>query len=191
MKTTNILITIFAIAIFLLGYMIGERSVNEKIPKGYELITAGTMDSIRSLKPEIQVVDSIVYVDTIVYRDRLIPAPIHIDEEINLYVDSLINDTTHLIISDWIKGSLIKRNIELRRSVVLREIKIPYPVFYPQPIFKDKPKTTQLYIGAGLGSLVGADIGVITRNNWGYGAEVLTDFDKRYYLFKLKRVIDF
>ena len=189
MKTVKSILTIVvALLIFVFGFLVGERCTQFSVPAGKTLVSTAVLDSIKNLKPEIIVKDSIVFRDTTIYRDRPLPPPEPVEPDINLYIDSMVNDTTHLIIKDWVKGTIERRDIEYRPSYVLRTVREPYPVFYPEIEYKDKPDRWQFYIGGGAGSLVGAEAGAI-KNNWMYGGEILTDSRERYYLFKVKRII--
>lgn len=189
MKTVKSILTlIIALLVFVFGFLIGERYTQFSVPAGKTLISTAILDSIKNLKPEIIVNDSIVYRDTTIYRDRPLPPPDPVEPDINLYVDSMVNDTTHLIIKDWVKGTIERRDIEYRPSYVLRTIREPYPVFYPEIEYREKPDRWQFYVGGGAGNLVGAEAGAI-KNNWMYGGEVLTDSKETFYLFKVKRII--
>lgn len=189
MKTIKTFFTIIiGLLIFVFGFLVAERYTQFVVPEGKQLVSIAVMDSIKNLKPEIIVKDSLVYVDTIVYRDRPLPPPEQVEPEINLYTDSIVNDTTHLIIKDWVRGTIERRDIELKRSVVLRTIREPYAVFYPETVYRDRPDRRQFYIGGGAGNLVGAEVGTI-KNNWMYGGEILTDSKEKFYLFKVKRII--
>lgn len=189
MKTIKTFLAVMAgLLAFAFGFLVGERYSNFRVPPGKELVETAILDSIRNLKPEIIINDSIVYRDTTIYKDRPIPPPVPAEPDINLYVDSLVNDTTHLIIKDWVKGTIERRDIEYRPSYVLRTVREPYPVFYPEIEYREKPDRWQFYVGGGAGKLVGAEAGAI-KNNWMYGGEVLTDSKETFYLFKVKRII--
>ena len=178
-----VLVALFA------GAYLGNKAVKQRIPAGFELIATGTLDSIQDLKPDTITKDSIIFRDTTIYIDRPIPAPEKISDSLNLYVDSIINDSTYIVISDLIRGTLEHRDIELRRSVVLREIKQPYPVFYPKIEYVDQSEKWNLYAGAGVGSITGLEFGAI-KNNWMYGGELLYRYhDERFFMLKVKRIL--
>jgi len=192
-KTT--LLIIAALLVFTFGFLVGERYSNFRVPPGKELVKTAFLDSIKNLRPEIIVKDSIVFQDTIIYRDRDIPVPIEIRPEVNLYVDSIVNDSTHLIITDEIKGELINREVEYKRAVLLREIRTPYPVIVERDIEVYSPPWS-VYGNITTGGnanvfMAGAGIGIITRKNLMIGAQVLTDFDNNYFGLSIGRKFDF
>lgn len=191
----KILQIIFVLSVLVGGFLLGQQCSSYKLPKGKELVTTAFLDSIKSLKPEVIVKDSLIFKDSIVYRDRPVPEPKPLSPEINLYIDSIVNDSTHLIIKDEIKGSLINREIEFKRAVLLREIRTPYPVIVEREINTYTPPFS-LYgnIGTGgnqngfAGSL---EIGFINKNSTMIGGQVLTDFNNRFYLIKLGKTFRF
>jgi hypothetical protein len=190
----NILITMLALLIFMFGFLVGERYSNFRIPTGKELVTKSFLDSIKNLKPDTIVRDTIIYQDTIIYRDRNIPTPIPLTAEINSYVDSIVNDSTYLVIKDEIKGELLSRDIEIRRSMLIREINTPYPVIVERDIEVYTPPWSvygNIITGGNNNHfMAGVGFGFINRKNTIIGGQILTDFENRFYTFTIGRKID-
>jgi len=196
MKTLiKILQIILVTSVLIGGFLLGRQCSTYKLPEGKELVTTAFLDSIKSLKPEVIVKDSLIFKDSIVYRDRPIPSPKPLSPEINLYIDSIVNDSTHLIIKDQIKGSLINREIEFKRAVLMTEIRTPYPVIVEREVNVYTPPFS-IYGNVGMGGnkegfMGSLEIGVITKRNTILGGQVLTDFNNDFYVFKIGKVFSF
>ena len=196
MKTIKTILTaIIALLILVFGFLIGERVSNYRIPPGKVLVAKSFLDSINNLKPDTIIIDSVIYEDRIVYRDREIPVPVEVEPGLNFYSDSIIDDTTYLVINDIIRGELVNREIELKRAVILREINTPYPVIVEREIEVYSPPWS-LYGNVITGGnqhrfMTGVGFGFINRSNTIIGGQILTDFDKNYFSVTIGRKFDF
>lgn len=182
----SILLFLFAAICVLCGYFIGERVVQFSPPAGKVLVSQNFIDSLRSLKPQVVVRDRFIFEEKVVYRDRPVPVPVPISPEINEYVDSLINDSTWIVIKDRIAGELLHRDLNVRRSVVLREINTPYPVIVDREVYLPAVVRNQFYGQALVGGnsqrfLMGAQLGIINKRNTMLSGMVLTDFNEPIY----------
>ena len=59
-------------------------------------MTKQFLDSIKNLKPDTVRITKYIKRDTTIYKDRPIPFPIYIGNNTNVYVDSIINDSTYI-----------------------------------------------------------------------------------------------
>ena len=194
-------LNIFAIVIVMtllvgFGYWLATKTVDYQPPEGYTLIAQSEMDSLNNLKPDTVVQDSLVFKEKIVYKDREVPKPIPVTPEINFYSDSLIDDSTHLIINDTVRGSILSRNIELKRAIKYRTIKQPYPQFIETTKFVERPKPWSLYGGGVLSGtknkfIPGIELGYISRKNVKIGAQLSTDFENKYISVTIGKKFDF
>lgn len=188
-----------AVALILIGVFIGTKVTNPPYepPDGYTLISKAEIDSLNNLEPEIIVNDSIVYRDTTIYVDRPVPAPQPTDDpEISFYPDSIVNDSTFLVIHDWVRGEIVRRNIELRRAIRYTEIRVPYPKFIETTKFLEPEPEWSLYgdvraMGNSNTFVSGAEIGFITRSNLKAGVNLYTNFDQSYIGFTIGTTFDF
>lgn len=194
-------LNIFAIIIVMtllvgFGYWLATQITDYQPPEGYTLISVSEIDSLNNLKPDTVVRDSLVFEEKIVYKDREIPTPVPVTPDINFYSDSLINDTTHLIINDTIRGSLLSRNIELKRAIKYRTINIPYPKFIETTKFIERPNPWSLYGGVILSGtknkfIPGIEMGYISKKNIKIGAQLSTDFNNKYIGVAIGKKFDF
>jgi len=187
------------IALILLGVFIGAKIVDKPYspPDGYTLISQAEIDSLNNLEPEVVFEDSVVWRDTTIYRDRPVPAPQPTpDPEISFYPDSIVNDSTFLVIHDWVRGEIVSRDIEFRRAVTYTKIKVPYPKFIETVKFKDCPPKWSLYgdltaFGNKNIFIPGVEVGFITKGNTKIGFSLHTDLEHEYIGFSIGKTFDF
>lgn len=178
----NILLFLFAGLCVLCGYFIGERVVQFSPPAGKVLVAQDFIDSLQSLKPDTVTIDSTKLLDPVIeYRDRTVPVPVKVEPDLLEYNDSIVNDSTWLVVRSLVRGELVSQSYEFRRSVVLRTVKEPYPVLIDRPVHGAEELRARYY-GQLLASgnehrfMPGLQLGVITKNNTVISAMVLTDF---------------
>lgn len=178
------------LAMFGGGYYLASQKTIARIPNGMALVKMSFIDSLSNLKTQVITRDSIVTRDTIIYRTR--PTAQKVDSTGLTFVsDSIINDSTHIVINDSIRGELISRLIEYIPKVVFTEVRVPYPVFMDCPTQQLPPAPERavliygdLEIGGNASAfLSGINLGIVTPKNNKYGIGMLTDFNKRYYTF--------
>jgi len=152
----KILLSLFAALMLLCGYFIGERFAPRPPAEVVQLPAP---------PPVVVVKDSVIYRDTVIYRTRPVPVPVPQVPDLMAYSDSIINDSTHVVINDTIRGELVSREVEVRPVVIVRTETItqdvPYMVENP-PVF---PFTLSL------GAVGGRDI---------YGAQVALNWRNTY-----------
>lgn len=179
----NLFSIIAVIAILIGGYWLGTKFSEPTYPEGTTLVSTAMLDSLKSLKPEIVVKDSVVWRDTTIYKTT--PSPIPKTPEINMYSDSIINDSTWLVINDRIKGLLLSRTVENRSPIRYTKIREPYPVLVDNPIYLPQKQRTQYWgrlntLGNRNTFLVGVEGGVVTNSRLMIGVGGMTDFNDKY-----------
>lgn len=185
MKTIqNIIIGLAALLILVGGYFIGQRFAKPEFPQGTTLVSTAMLDSLKNLKPKIIVKDSIVWKDTTIYKT--IPKPVPITAEINAYSDSIVNDSTWIVINDTIKGELLNREVQTKSMVKYTEKSVPYPVLIDNPVYLTSKPKTQFYgkvdmVGNKNTFLSGFELGIITKQNYSIGGGIITDFGNNKY----------
>jgi len=195
-KTANVLIIFLVVFGGILGYLVGERFAPTSYPSGTVLVKQSFLDSL-SILPDTVYQDTIVWRDTTIYKDRPIPTPIPTAEpEIVMYVDSLVNDSTYLVIKDKIQGVLLERQIDFARALSYRFIRIPYPVIVDRPVVVPNSPPFTLYGDIAFGGnanafLLGGEVGFINKSQIKFGAQVLTNFEDRFYIIKLGKSFNF
>ena len=152
----KILLALFAALMLICGYLIGERFAPRPPAKIVELPAP---------PPEVIVKDTVIFRDTVIYRTRPVPVPVPQAPNLQAYSDSIINDTTYVVINDTIRGELVSREVQVRPVVVVRtEVitqEVPYMVENP-PVL---PFT--LSVGAmGGRDIYGAQIALSYRNTY-------------------------
>jgi hypothetical protein len=154
----KILLALFAILMITVGYIIGERFAPRPPAKVVQLPAP---------PPVVIYRDTVIYYrDTaVVYRTRPIPVPVPEVSNLVAYSDSIINDSTHIVINDTIRGELVSREVKVRPVVVVRTEtitqEVPYMVENP-PVL---PFT--LSIGAvGGRDVFGAQVALNYRNSY-------------------------
>jgi len=188
----NTLLIIVLIGLLVIAYNIGDRSVKERIPEGYTLLSDVMMDSLTSLKPDTIKVRDTMWLDPIVENDRPIPEPAPTeDPEIKKYVDEMLQANARIIITDWIRGDLVKRDVEYYPFEVQTTIRQPYPVFIDKVVFRDPPQPLQLYGGAVIGRMYGVELGVVFKNDWKLGYQRTYFGDMKFNSFTVGRVFKF
>lgn len=195
MKKLQILFVLFLIVIGLfLGFFVGERYTQFRVPDGKVLVTKQFLDSIKNLKPDTVRITKYIKRDTTIYKDRPIPFPIYIGNNTNVYVDSIINDSTYLIITDEIQGILKNRDIIIGRTEVHKYIHVPYPVIMERVVEKETETQQLVYGSIGISTnlqvLQGSiEAGYITKEDWLFGAQYQRIYDKNFYTIKLGKTI--
>lgn len=180
----NILLFLFAGLCVLCGYFIGERVVQFSPPAGKVLVSEAFIDSLQSLKPDTVIIDSTKLLEPVIeYRDRPVPVPVKVEPDLLEYNDSIVNDSTWLVVRSLVKGELVSQSYEFRRSVVLRTVKEPYPVIVDREVYLPAELRTQFYGQALMGGnsqrfMIGAQLGIINKRNTMISGMVLTDFDQ-------------
>ena len=188
----NTLLIIILIGLLVIAYNTGNRSVKERIPEGSTLFSDILMDSLISLKPDTIKVRDTIWLDKIVEKDRPIPAPAPTeDPEIKKYVDEMLQANARIIITDWIRGDLVKRDVEYYPFEVQTTIRQPYPVFIDKVEFRDPPQPLQLYGGAVIGRMYGVELGVVFKNDWKLGYQRTYFSDMKFNSFTVGRVFKF
>src|SRR5690554_1430991 len=152
----KILLVLFAALMLLCGYFIGER---------FDPRAPDKVVQLPAPPPVVVVKDSVIYRDTVIYRTRPVPAPVPDTPALVAYSDSIINDSTHVVINDTLRGELVSREVQVRPVVIVRTETItqdvPYMVGNP-PVL---PFT--LSIGAmGGRDVFGAQIALNWRNTY-------------------------
>jgi hypothetical protein len=152
----KILLALFAILMITIGYIIGERFAPRPPAKVVQLPAP---------PPVVIYRDTAIYRDTVIYRTRPVPVPVPQVPGLVAYSDSIINDSTHVIINDTIRGELVSREVKVRPIVVVRTEtitqEVPYMVENP-PVL---PFT--LSVGAvGGRDIFGAQIALNYRNSY-------------------------
>ena len=152
----KILLALFALLMLICGYIIGERFAPRPPAKVVQLPAP---------PPEVVLKDTIIYRDTVIYRTRPVPVPVPQAPDLQAYSDSIINDTTYVVINDTIRGELVSREVQVRPVVVVRTEtvtqEVPYMVENP-PVL---PFT--LLVGAmGGRDIYGAQIALNYRNTY-------------------------
>lgn len=188
----NILSIIILIGLFIIGYYTGNKSVKERIPEGYNLLSNVMVDSLMSLKPDTVKMRDTMWLDPIVENDRPIPEPTPTeDPEIKKYVDEMLQANARIIITDWIRGDLVKRDVEYYPFEVQTTIHQPYPVFIDKVEFSDPLQPLQLYGGAVIGRMYGVELGVVLKNDWKLGYQRTYFDDMKFNSFTVGRVFKF
>lgn len=178
-----------------LGFLVGERKY--KIPADMEIVPIAFLDSIRNLKPDTIWRDSIVWKDTTVYKYRPIPVAVPTeDPDIVFYSDSIVNDSTFLVINDKIKGQLMERSVLLSRAVTYRYISTPYPVIFDRPVITPSSPSLigygDILFGGNQSTFqLGGEVGMIDTSNTKLGFQIATNFDDTFYFVKLGKAIRF
>lgn len=136
---TKSFLIVLAIGLFYLIFL-RECKKDEYPPNGFELVSDEFMDSLiaaANKPPVIIIKDSIVYRDTIIYIIREVPKPVEVTPEINIYRDSIYNDSIRV----WTE-LLVSGDVELwnqwyqpiiHYQTITKEIKVPYPVVEKVP----------------------------------------------------------
>src|SRR5690606_31667299 len=132
--------------------------------------------------------------DTTIYKDRPIPFPNYIGNNTNVYVESIINDSTYLIITDEIQGILKNRDIIISRTEVHKYIHVPYSVNMERVVEKETETQQLVYGSIGISTnlqvLQGSiEAGYITKEDWLFGAQYQRIYDKNFYTIKLGKTI--
>lgn len=152
----KILLALFAALMLLCGYFIGERFAPRPPAKVVQLPAPPA---------EVVVKDTVIYRDTVVYRTRPVPVPVPEASELVAYSDSIVNDSTHVIINDTIRGELVSREVQVRPVVVVRTEIITQDV--PYMVQQEAVEPLFLSIGAmGGRDIYGAQIALNYRNTY-------------------------
>lgn len=163
MKTIRtILYTMAAMLLIICGFLIGERVANFTVPQGKALVELSVIDSLKNIPPTI-LIDT-VRVDTIIYRDRLIPKPEPTpDSAVLKYTDHIVNAYSRLIIRDWIRGELVKREVDFTPYLITKTVQEPYPVYIKTEAEKAREIRLQAFTGITVGRRPGIEIGLNTE----------------------------
>jgi hypothetical protein len=176
------------------GYKMPEKK-EYLIPDGFSLIFQADLDSINNITPDTIVKDSIILKERIIYEDRFIKSEIAKNGN-KVYRDSIVNDSTFLIITDTIDGTLLSRKIEFMRALRYRELRVPFPQFITSTKHVIDKRNFSLYIGGTiLGNkncfMAGGEGGFITSRNIQFGAILVTDMSNKYIGVSIKKIFDF
>ena len=152
----KILLALFALLMLTFGYLIGERFAPRPPAKVVQLPA-----------PPAQVIvkDTVIYRDTIIYRTRPVPVPVPQVPDLVAYSDSIINDSTHVVINDTIRGELVSREVKVRPIVVVRTETITQDV----PYMVENPPVLPFTLS--VGAMGGRDI---------YGAQIALNYRNTY-----------
>lgn len=181
-----------------IGMYFGYKMSGKKeylTPDGFALISQHELDSINNMTPDTIVKDSIILKERIVYEDRFIKSEITRNGN-KVYRDSIVNDSTFLIITDTIDGTLLSRKIEFMRALRYRELRVPFPQFITNTKHIVDKRKFSLYIGGTmLGNkncfMAGGEGGFITSRNIQFGAILMTDMRNGYIGVSIKKIFDF
>src|SRR5690554_5932340 len=152
----KILLSLFAALMLLCGYLIGERFAPRPPAKVVQLPAPPA---------EVVIKDTVIYRDTVIYCTRPVPVPVPDTPELVAYSDSIINDSTHVVINDTIRGELVSREVQVRPVVVVRTETITQDV----PYMVENPAVLRLNLS--IGAIEGRDI---------YGAQTAFNYRKTY-----------
>lgn len=152
----KILLALFALLMLTFGYIIGERFAPRPAAKVVQLPAP---------PPVVIVKDTVVYRDTVIYRTRPVPVPVSEVPSLVAYSDSIINDSTHVVINDTIRGELVSREVKVRPIVVMRTETITQEVPY---LVENMPVLPlSLSVGAiGGKEIFGAQVALNYRNTY-------------------------
>ena len=152
----KILLALFALLMLTFGYLIGERFAPRPPAKVVQLPA-----------PPAQVIvkDTVIYRDTIIYRTRPVPVPVPQVPDLVAYSDSIINDSTHVVINDTIRGELVSREVKVRPIVVVRTETITQDV----PYMVENPPVLPFTLS--VGAMGGRDI---------FGAQIALNYRNTY-----------
>lgn len=163
MKTIRtILYTMAAMLLIICGFLIGERVSNFTVPQGKALVSLSVIDSLKNIPPVI------VYrtdtLEIIIYKDRILPTPEPTPEPgVLLYTDHIVNAYSRLIVRDWIRGELVKREVDFTPYLITKTVKEPYPVYIKTEAEKAREVRLQAFTGITVGRRPGIEIGLNTE----------------------------
>jgi len=173
-------VAIIGLVLYIIFLKECRRPTETSIPDGYVLITQSSLDSMEAVA---KMPGDTVYIDTgstiikIEYRSRPVPIPIDDEAEINLYSDSIVNDTVNFWIQAKIKGELLDWSwkFDIPQKVITKIIEIPKPV--PVSVKIEVPVIKNgLYPSLGIGGglhtgklMIGAGLDLITKKDNLYG----------------------
>ena len=152
----KILLALFAALMLLCGYLIGERFAPRPPAEVVQLPAP---------PPVVVVKDTAIYRDTVIYRTRPVPVPVPQVPDLMAYSDSIINDSTHVVINDTIRGELVSREVEVRPVVVVHTETITQDV----PYMVENPPVLPFTLA--IGAMGGRDI---------YGAQIALNYRNTY-----------
>lgn len=152
----KILLALFAVLMLTFGYLIGERFAPRPPAKVVQLPAP---------PPVVIVKDTVIYRDTIIYRTRPVPVPVPQVPELVAYSDSIINDSTYVVINDTIKGGLVSREVHIRPVVVVRTETVTQEV----PYMVENPPVLPLTLS--VGAIGGRDV---------FGAQIALNYRNSY-----------
>lgn len=154
----KILLALFALLMLTFGYLIGECFAPRPPAKVVQLPAP---------PPVVIYRDTVIYYrDTaVVYRTRPVPVPVPEVPELVAYSDSIINDSTHIVINDTIRGELVSREVEVRPIVVVHTETITQEVPYLVENTPVLPLTLSVGV-IGSENIFGAQIAFNYRNSY-------------------------
>ena len=159
MKTIRtILYTMAAMLILICGFLIGERVANFTVPHGKALVSLSVIDSLKNIPPVI------VYrtdtLEIIIYKDRILPTPEPTPEPgVLLYTDHIVNAYSRLIVRDWIRGELVKREVDFTPYLITKTVQEPYPVYIKTEAAKAREIRLQAHVGLKVSRRPGVEFG--------------------------------
>jgi len=159
MKTIRtILYTMAAMLILICGFLIGERVSNFTVPRGKALVELSVIDSLKNIPPVI------VYrtdtIEIIIYKDRILPTPEPTpDSTVFKYTDHIVNAYSRLIIRYWIRGELVKREVDFTPYLITKTVQEPYPVYIKTEAEKAREIRLQAHVGLKASRRPGVEFG--------------------------------
>lgn len=163
MKTIRtILYTMAAMLVFIGGFLVGERISNFTVPDGKALVELSVIDSLKNIPP------TIIYqtdtLETVIYKDRILPAPEPTpDSTVFKYTDHIVNAYSRLIIRDWIRGELVKREVDFVPYLITKTVTEPYPVYIKTEAEKAREIRLQAHVGLKVSRRPGIEFGLSTN----------------------------
>jgi len=145
--------------ILICGFLIGERVANFTVPQGKALVELSVIDSLKNIPPVI------VYrtdtLEIIIYKDRILPTPEPTPEPgVLLYTDHIVNAYSRLIVRDWIRGELVKREVDFTPYLITKTVKEPYPVYIKTEAEKAREIRLQAHVGLKASRRPGVEFGL-------------------------------
>ncbi len=163
--------------------------------QGMVIVPTVIWDSIQALanRPDsIDIRDTTIYRDNVVYRTKPTPHPVEkdtLDDVLPLvvYSDSLINDSTWVVINDIMVGELIDRQVEARPiyrervKTVLRYV--PKLVEAPVEVKRTQVLGSIVVGGDAVSFQFGPSIDIVNKKGMVYGVQYLTNTDWKGAIF--------
>ena len=157
---TKSFLIILAVGLFYVIFL-RECKKNDCPPKGYTLVTDMFIDSLISeanKPPTIIIRDSIIYRDTIIYIIKEVPKHVELTPEVNIYRDSIYNDSIRVWTELLVTGEVELWNQWYQPIIhyrtITEKVNVPYPVIEKVPYCNNS-----LYI-SGLAGAMGKDFAI-------------------------------